>query len=69
MTDLKPLDAAKVGQAETYQNPTEAYDAKHGTFHNPIPTMPTEAKLPTQQMPMAPVAVPFVIKGGGTGER
>lgn len=45
------------------------YDAQHGRYMDQLPTMPTESKLPTQQMPMAPMPAPFAIKGTGTGER
>lgn len=68
-TELTAVDPSKIGQAEQFQNPVEAYDARYGKYADAMPAMPTEAKLPTQQMPMAPVAAPFVIKGAGGGER
>lgn len=45
------------------------YDAHAGRYANPLPAMPTDAKLPTQQMPMAPAPSPFVLKSAAGGER
>jgi hypothetical protein len=64
-----PIVPASIGQDRTFKDATTAYDAMHGTYHNPLAAMPTESKLPTQQMPMAPAPMPFVIKSTGTGER
>lgn len=64
-----PIDPNAIGQDRQYQNPTSAYDAVHGTYASQLPVIPTEAKLPTQQMPMAPAPSPFVMKISGTGER
>jgi hypothetical protein len=64
-----PIVPASIGQDRQYQNPSTAYDAVHGTYHDQLPAMPTESKLPTQQMPMAPAPMPFVIKSTGSGER
>jgi hypothetical protein len=64
-----PIDPASIGQDRQYQNPTAAYDAAHGHYADALPTMPTEAKLPTQQMPMAPAPSPFVLHSSATGER
>lgn len=40
------------------------YDARAGKYMNPMPSISTEAKLPTAQLPMAPAPAPFTIKGG-----
>lgn len=40
------------------------YDAHAGKYMDHMPSIPTEAKLPTAQLPMAPAPAPFTIKGG-----
>ncbi len=47
------MDTSKVGQGRQYAEPVNEYDAKAGKYMDPLPAMATEAKLPTQQMPMA----------------
>jgi hypothetical protein len=64
-----PIDPNTIGQGRQYPNPSDAYDAAHGKYSDQLPAIATEAKLPTQQMPMAPAPSPFVIKSSGTGER
>ena len=63
------MDTKNVGQGRAYAEPVNAYDAAHGKYMDNLPAMPTEAKLPTQQMPMAPAPAPFVMKGSAGGER
>lgn len=63
------MDTSNIGQGRAYPEVVNAYDAKAGKYMDQLPAMPTESKLPTQQMPMAPMPSPFVIKGGGGGER
>ena len=63
------MDINNVGQGRQFQDVTAAYDAKAGTYNNPLPAMPTEAKLPTAQFPMGPAPMPFTILTAGTGER
>lgn len=63
-----PIVPASIGQGREFPNPSDAYDSVHGKYGDQLPMMPTESKLPTQQMPMAPAPSPFVIKsspGGG----
>lgn len=48
---------------------TNVYDAVAGRYGDTVQAVATEAKLPTQQMPMAPAPSPFVLSGAGTGER
>ncbi len=48
---------------------TSVYDAAHGKYADALPGIATDAKLPTQQMPMAPAPSPFVLHGAGGGER
>lgn len=48
---------------------TNVYDAVAGRYGDALPGIATDAKLPTQQMPMAPAPSPFVITGGGSGQR
>lgn len=43
---------------------TSVYDAKAGIYRDAIVGIPTADKLPTQQLPMAPMGTPFVVKGG-----
>lgn len=64
-----PIDPASIGQGRQYQNPADAYDAVAGKYADALPAMPTEAKLPTVQMPMAPAPMPFAIKSTAGGER
>lgn len=64
-----PIDPNAIGQGRQFNDATKAYDAAHGTYANALPSMPTESKLPTQQMPMAPAPMPFAIHSTGTGER
>ena len=63
------MDTKNIGQGRQYNEPTEAYDAMAGKYGDKLPAMPTEAKLPTQQMPMAPAPSPFVLKSSAGGER
>ena len=63
------MDTNNIGQGRQYNEAVDAYDAKAGKYANNLPAIATEAKLPTQQMPMAPAPSPFVLKGAGTGER
>jgi len=63
------MDTSKIGQGRQYAEPVNEYDAKAGKYTDPLPAMATEAKLPTQQMPMAPAPSPFVIKSSAGGER
>ncbi len=63
------MDTSNIGQGRQYNEVVDAYDAKAGKYGNQLPAIPTDAKLPTQQMPMAPAPSPFVLKGAGTGER
>jgi len=62
-----PIDPASIGQDRQFKDATQAYDAAHGSFANQLPMMPTESKLPTQQMPMAPAPMPFAIKSSAGG--
>lgn len=64
-----PIDVSKVGQGREYHEATNAYDAAHGKYADQLPMIPTESKLPAQQMPMAPAPSPFVIKSSAGGER
>lgn len=63
------MDTSNVGQGRAFPEPVNAYDAKAGKYADALPAMATEAKLPTQQMPMAPAPSPFVLKGTAGGER
>ena len=63
------MDTSNIGQGRAYPEPVNAYDAKAGKYQDQLPSIPTEAKLPTQQMPMAPAPSPFVLKGSAGGER
>lgn len=63
------MDTSNIGQGRQYNEVVDAYDAKAGKYANSLPAIATDAKLPTQQMPMAPAPAPFVLKGTGTGER
>lgn len=63
------MDTKNIGQGRQYNEPTQAYDAAAGKYMDVLPAMPTEAKLPTQQMPMAPAPSPFVLKSSAGGER
>lgn len=58
------MDTSNIGQGRAYPEPVNAYDAAHGKYADKLPAITTDAKLPTQQMPMAPAPSPFVIKGG-----
>lgn len=58
------LDMNQIGQGRQFNDATQAYDAKAGKQFDAVAAMPTEVKLPTQQFPMAPAPMPFVIKGG-----
>jgi hypothetical protein len=64
-----PIDSNTVGQGRQFNDATQAYDAAHGKYADQIPAIATEAKLPTQQMPMAPAPSPFVLKSSAGGER
>lgn len=63
------MDASNIGQGRAYPEAVNAYDAKAGKYADPLPAIPTEAKLPTQQLPMAPMKTPFALKGAAGGER
>lgn len=63
------MDASNVGQGRAFPEPVNSYDAKAGKYADQLPAIATEAKLPTQQMPMAPAPSPFVLKSTATGER
>ena len=63
------MDTKNVGQGRAYPEPVNAYDAMAGKYADQMPAIATEAKLPTQQMPMAPAPAPFVIKSSAGGER
>ncbi len=67
--EWSPLKRIVVGSATDANWPVNEYDAKAGKYTDPLPAMATEAKLPTQQMPMAPAPSPFVIKSSAGGER
>lgn len=58
------IDPKQIGQGREFTSATAAYDAKAGVYHDAVVAIPTDAKLPTQQFPMAPMAKPFAIKGG-----
>lgn len=45
------------------------YDARAGKYMDPMPSIATEAKLPTAQLPMAPAPAPFVMKSTAAGSR
>lgn len=64
-----PIDPNAIGQGRQFSDATQAYDAAHGKYANALPSMPTESKLPTQQMPMAPAPSPFALHSTATGER
>lgn len=64
-----PIDPNAIGQGRQFPNPSDAYDAAHGKYGDQLPTMPTESKLPTAQMPMAPAPSPFVVHTAASGER
>lgn len=63
------MDASNIGQGKTYFEAVAAYDAKAGKYMDKVAAVPTEAKLPSQQMPMAPAPSPFVLKTAAGGER
>lgn len=63
------IDPNSIGQGRAYPEATNAYDAAHGKYADQLPAIATEAKLPTQQMPMAPAPSPFVLKSSAGGER
>ena len=63
------MDTKNIGQGRQFNEPTQAYDAMAGKYMDQLPAISTEAKLPTQQMPMAPAPAPFVLKGAAGGER
>lgn len=64
-----PIDPNAIGQGRQFNDATQAYDAAHGKYGDQLPMLPTESKLPTQQLPMAPAPAPFAIHSTGTGER
>jgi len=63
------MDVKNVGQGRAFPEPVNAYDAAAGKYADQLPAIATEAKLPTQQMPMAPAPSPFVLKSAAGGER
>lgn len=63
------MDTSNVGQGRAFPEPVNAYDAKAGKYMDQLPAIATEAKLPTQQMPMAPAPSPFTLKSTAGGER
>lgn len=63
------MDTKNIGQGRAFPEPVNAYDAMAGKYADQLPAIPTESKLPTQQMPMAPAPSPFVLKSTMTGER
>lgn len=63
------MDTSNIGQGRAFPEPVNAYDAKAGKYADQLPAIATEAKLPTQQMPMAPAPSPFVLKSTAAGER
>lgn len=63
------MDTSNVGPGRTFNTVTDAYDAQAGRYADKLPTIPTIEKLPQAQLPMAPMPTPFIIKGGGSGER
>ncbi len=63
------MDASNIGQGRAFPEAVNAYDAKAGRYMDKVAAVPTEAKLPTQQLPMAPAPAPFVLKGSAGGER
>lgn len=64
-----PIDPNAIGQGRSFPEPVNAYDASAGKYSDALPSIPTDAKLPTQQMPLAPMGKPFALKIDGTGER
>lgn len=58
------IDPKQIGQGREFGSATQAYDAQAGIYRDAIVGIPTADKLPTQQLPMAPMGTPFVIKGG-----
>lgn len=58
------IDMSQIGQGRQFNDATQAYDAQAGKQFDAVAVMPTDVKLPTQQLPMAPAPAPFVIKGG-----
>ena len=63
------MDTKNIGQGRAYPEAVNAYDAMAGKYADQLPAIATAAKLPTQQMPMAPAPSPFVIKSSAGGER
>ncbi len=63
-------DPNTVGQDRARKTIVEAHDSDHGVYTENVDTVPTEQRLPTTQMPMAPDPSPFnlgPITGGGGG--
>lgn len=56
------LDMNAIGQGRTFNDATQAYDAKAGKPFDAVAAMPVEVKLPTQNFPMAPAPKPFALK-------
>lgn len=57
----KDLDPHDVGQGKTHNDITEKYDSVAGTYKNNIDQVPTEDRIGTAQMPLAPDPSPFVV--------
>jgi len=55
----------EMGQTTGSDKQTEAvneYDKNYGTYKDDIDAVPTDERLPTQQMPKAPDPSPFIVK-------
>lgn len=57
------------GRSAASPEAVNVYDAHAGKYADHMPSIATEAKLPTAQLPMAPAPAPFVIKSVSGGER
>lgn len=64
-----PINLNEVGQGRTHPDPTAAYDAAHGTYHDRVPDMPEDDRLPSGQMPKGPDPSPFVLGPMTSGGR
>jgi len=65
-----PIDPKSIGQAETYKDATDAYDAGYGSYEANVPrTGDEESLLPTTQLPKGKDPSPFVLGPMATGGR
>lgn len=64
-----PIDMKDVGQGRKFPEAVNAYDAVAGRYNDTVAGIATDAKLPTQQLPMAPAPAPFRITSSQSGER